>query len=325
MTKAKNIFVTGACGFKGSVLVPKLLAAGYQVTAYDIMWFGNYLEAHERLTIVKGDIRLADELDLSTFDAVIHLSSVANDPCSDLDPLLTWEISCLATMRLADRAARQGVPHFIYASSGSVYGLKDEPQVTEDLELVPLSEYNKTKMVGERVLLSYSDQMVVQIVRPATVCGLSPRMRLDVAVNLLTMQALTRGEITVLGGDQTRPNIHIDDITDLYLFLLDHPEATGIFNAGFENISIMDIAKLATKHADASIITKPSNDPRSYRVNSDRLLATGFRPKKTVEDAIREICEAYSLGKLKDEPQFHNLRWMQENVLISSKANLAMS
>jgi nucleoside-diphosphate-sugar epimerase len=325
MTKAKNIFVTGACGYKGSVLVPKLLAAGYQVTAYDIMWFGNYLDAHERLTIVKGDIRSADELDLSSFDAVIHLSSVANDPCSDLDPLLTWEISCLATMRLADRAARQGVPHFIYASSGSVYGLKDETQVTEDLELVPLSEYNKTKMVGERVLLSYSDQMVVQIVRPATVCGLSPRMRLDVAVNLLTMQALTRGEITVLGGDQTRPNIHIDDITDLYLFLLDHPEATGIFNAGFENISIMDIAKLATKHADASIITKPSNDPRSYRVNSDRLLATGFRPKKTVEDAIREICEAYSLGKLKDEPQFHNLRWMQENVLISSKANLAMS
>jgi len=325
MTKVKNIFVTGACGYKGSVLVPKLLAAGYQVTAYDIMWFGNYLEAHERLTIVTGDIRSADKLDLSSFDAVIHLSSVANDPCSDLDPLLTWEISCLATMRLADRAARQGVPHFIYASSGSVYGLKTEPQVTEELELVPLSEYNKTKMVGERVLLSYSNQVVVQIVRPATVCGLSPRMRLDVAVNLLTMQALARGEITVLGGDQTRPNIHIDDITDLYLFLLEHPEATGIFNAGFENISIMDIAKLVTKHAKASINTKPSNDPRSYRVNSDRLLATGFRPKKTVEDAIREICEAYSLGKLRDEPQFHNLRWMQDNVLNSSKPKLAMS
>jgi nucleoside-diphosphate-sugar epimerase len=325
MTTMKNIFVTGACGFKGTVLVPKLLAAGHQVTAHDIMWFGNFLEPHHQLTVVKGDIRNADELDLSNFDAVIHLSSVANDPCSDLDPLLTWEISCLATMRLADRAARQGVPHFIYASSGSVYGLKDEPQVTEDLELVPLSEYNKTKMVGERVLLSYSDRMVVQIVRPATVCGLSPRMRLDVAVNLLTMQALTRGEITVLGGDQTRPNIHIDDVTDLYLFLLDHPEATGIFNAGFENISIMDIAKLATKYAHASIVTKSSNDPRSYRVNSDKLLATGFRPKKTVEDAIREICDAYSLGKLKDEPQFHNLRWMQENVLKSSNPTLPAS
>jgi len=325
MTTTKNIFVTGACGFKGTVLVPKLLAAGHQVTAFDIMWFGKFLTPHDQLKVVKGDIRNADELNLSDFDAVIHLSSVANDPCSDLDPLLTWEISCLATMRLADRAARQGVPHFIYASSGSVYGLKDEPQVTEDLELVPLSEYNKTKMVGERVLLSYSDRMIVQIIRPATVCGLSPRMRLDVAVNLLTMQALTRGEITVLGGDQTRPNIHIDDVTDLYLFLLEHPEATGIFNAGFENISIMDIAKLATKHAHASIVTKSSNDPRSYRVNSDKLLATGFRPKKTVEDAIREICDAYSLGKLKDEQHFHNLRWMQENVLKASSSTILAS
>jgi len=323
MAHIKNIFVTGACGYKGTVLVPKLLAEGHSVTAYDIMWFGNYLNSHPRLKIIKGDIRSTDELDLSPFDAVIHLSSVANDPCSELDPQMTWEISCLATMRLADRASRQGVPHFIYASSGSVYGLKQELQVTEELELVPLSEYNKTKMVGERVLLSYGDRMVVQIVRPATVCGLSPRMRLDVAVNLLTMQALTRGEITVLGGEQTRPNIHIDDITDLYLFLLEHPEASGIFNAGFENISIIDIAKLATKHAHASIVTKPSNDPRSYRVNSDKLLATGFRPKKTVEDAIIEICQAYTLGRLRDEPHFHNLRWMQEHIVKPSNATLA--
>jgi nucleoside-diphosphate-sugar epimerase len=195
-----------------------------------------------------------------------------------------------------------------------VYGLKDEAQVTEDLELVPLSEYNKTKMVAERVLLSYSDKMVVQIVRPATVCGLSPRMRLDVAVNMLTMQALTRGEITVLGGDQTRPNIHIDDVTDLYLFLLDHPEATGIFNAGFENLSIQQIAEMATQKASAKIIILPSNDPRSYRVNSDRLLAAGFKPKKTVSDAIDEICAAYKDGRLKDEDRFHNLKWMQKTV-----------
>jgi nucleoside-diphosphate-sugar epimerase len=218
-------------------------------------------------------------------------------------------------MRLADKAARQGVPHFVYASSGSVYGLKDEDQVTEDLELTPLSEYNKTKMVGERVLLSYSDRMVVQIIRPATVCGLSPRMRLDVAVNLLTMQALTEGESTVLGGEQTRPNIHIDDITDLYCFLLNRPEATGVYNAGFENISILDIAKIVTRHANAKITIRPSNDPRSYRVNSDKLLATGFKPKKTVEDAIVEICKAFHEGHLKDEARFHNLRWMQETVL----------
>jgi nucleoside-diphosphate-sugar epimerase len=310
-----NIFITGACGYKGTVLVPKLLAAGHRVTAFDIMWFGNYLTPNPNLTVVQGDIREADKLDLKGFDAIIHLSSVANDPCSDLDPLLTWEISCLATMRLADQAVRQGVPHFIYASSGSVYGLKDEDQVTEDLELIPLSEYNKTKMVGERVLLSYSDRMVVQIIRPATVCGLSPRMRLDVAVNLLTMQALTKGEITVLGGEQTRPNIHIDDITDLYCFLLNRPDVTGVYNAGFENISILDIAKMATRHANATITIRPSNDPRSYRVNSDKLLATGFKPKKTVEDAIIEICKAFHEGSLKDEARFHNLRWMQETVL----------
>jgi nucleoside-diphosphate-sugar epimerase len=311
----KNIFVTGACGYKGTVLVPKLLAAGHRVTAFDIMWFGNFLSPHPNLTVVQGDIREADKLDLKGFDAIIHLSSVANDPCSDLDPLLTWEISCLATMRLADQAVRQGVPHFIYASSGSVYGLKEEDQVTEDLELIPLSEYNKTKMVGERVLLSYSDRMVVQIIRPATVCGLSPRMRLDVAVNLLTMQALTKGEITVLGGEQTRPNIHMDDITDLYCFLLNRPDVTGVYNAGFENISILDIAKMATRHANARITIKPSNDPRSYRVNSDKLLATGFKPKKTVEDAIVELCKAFHEGSLKDEARFHNLRWMQETVL----------
>ena len=148
--------------------------------------------------MIKGDVRDTASVPLDDVDAVIHLSSVANDPCGDLDPKLTWEISCLSTMRLADKAVRMGVEHFIYASSGSVYGVKTEQQVTEDLELLPLSEYNKTKMVGERVLLSYAKDMIVQIVRPATVCGLSPRMRLDVSVNLLTMQALTKNEITVL-------------------------------------------------------------------------------------------------------------------------------
>jgi nucleoside-diphosphate-sugar epimerase len=175
-------------------------------------------------------------------------------------------------------------------------------------------------MVAERVLLSYSDQMVVQIVRPATVCGISPRMRLDVAVNLLTMQALSKGEITVLGGDQTRPNIHIDDITDLYLFFLDNPQVTGVFNAGFENLSIKTIAEMATKKANAKITILPSNDPRSYRVSSDKLLAAGFRPKKTVENAIDEICAAFRSGALKDDDQFHNLKWMQKTTLTKEAA-----
>lgn len=306
-----KIFLTGACGYVGTVLAPKLLNLGHEVTAFDIMWFGNQLTAHPKLKVVQGDVRDTDSINLDGIDAIIHLASVANDPCGDLDPKLTWEISALATMRLADKAARAGIARFIYASSGSVYGLKQEEQVTEDLTLEPLSEYNKTKMVAERVMLSYANEMAVQIVRPATVCGYSPRMRLDVSVNMLTMQAITKGRITVFGGDQVRPNIHIDDVTDLYLFLLEHPEILGIYNAGFENISIRDIAERVIKQIPAEIAVTPSNDPRSYRINSDKLLATGFRPRKTVDDAIREIVVKYQRGELRDEDRHYNLRWMQ--------------
>lgn len=279
------------------------------------MWFGNYLKPHANLKVIKGDVREIDKIRLDGLDTIIHLASVANDPCSDLDPKLTWEISALATMQLADKAVRKGVKRFIYASSGSVYGIKDEPQVTEDLELKPISEYNKTKMVAERVLLSYSDDMVVQIVRPATVCGYSPRMRLDVSVNMLTVQALSNRKITVFGGGQVRPNIHIEDITDLYVFMLQHPEHRGIYNAGFENLSIMEIAERVAQQAEAEIVVTESNDPRSYRINSDKLLATGFRPKKTVNDAIREIVQKYHSGELKNEDRFHNLKWMQKEVI----------
>jgi nucleoside-diphosphate-sugar epimerase len=310
-----KILVTGGCGYKGHILIPKLLERGYDVIVFDTQWFGNFLIPHKNLNVIKGDVRDIESIPLDGVDCIIHLSSIANDPCSDLDPKLTWEISALATMQLADKARRIGIKHFIYASSGSVYGIKDEPEVTEDLKLEPISEYNKTKMVGERVLLSYENDMVVQIVRPATVCGYSPRMRLDVAVNLLTMQALTKGKITIFGGDQVRPNIHIDDVTDLYLHLIDHPEFTGIYNAGFENISIKDIANLITELIPAEVSVTSSNDPRSYRVNSDKILATGFKPKKTVEDAIKEIIQKYKNNELKDEDHFYNLKWMQQKVL----------
>lgn len=309
-----KIFLTGACGYKGSVLVPKLLALGHHVVAFDIQWFGNFLVPAPNLTVVKGDVREIGPADLAGADAVIHLASVANDPCGDLDPKLTWEISALATMRLADAAVRQGVRQLIYASSSSVYGVKAEEQVTEDLSLEPISEYNKTKMIAERVLLSYKSDLAVQIVRPATVCGLSPRMRLDVSVNMLTVQALTNNRITVFGGDQVRPNIHIDDITDLYVYLLERPHIVGTFNAGFENISIREIAERVVRIIPAEITVTPSNDPRSYRVNSDRLLATGFRPRKTVDDAISEIVAAYQRGVLKNEDRWHNLRWMQREM-----------
>jgi nucleoside-diphosphate-sugar epimerase len=310
-----KVFVTGGCGYKGSVLVPRLLEAGHRVTAYDTQWFGNLLQPHERLEVLKGDVRSTESIDLRGFEAVVHLASIANDPCGDLNPKLTWEVGALATMRLADQAVRAGVKQFLYASSGSVYGIKSEDRVTEELTLEPVSDYNKSKMVAERVLLSYADRMVVQIVRPATVCGYSPRMRFDVSVNMLTMQALTRGEVTVFGGEQTRPNIHIEDVADVYLHFLAHGELAGVYNAGFENITIREIAERVTRHVPARITVTPSSDPRSYRLSSDKLLATGFRPRRTVDDAIRELVRLHGEGRLRDEDRFHNLRWMQRNAV----------
>lgn len=308
-----KILVTGGQGYKGSVLIPMLLNAGHEVVALDTEWFGDNLESNANLLKICGDVRNTDEIPMAGIDCVIHLASIANDPCGDLNPKLTWEVSGLATMRLVDKAARNGVKHFIYASSGSVYGINDSPDITEEIDLDPISEYNKTKMVAERVVLSYKDQMAVQIVRPATVCGYSPRTRLDVAVNLLTNHAMSGKSIRVLGGEQTRPNIHIHDICRVYLHLLDRPFITGVFNAGFENLKIIDIAKLISAKTGAPIDILPSNDPRSYRVNSDKLLSTGFRPKYTVADAIDELIVKFKSGELIDQPKCHNLNWMLEN------------
>ncbi|HYN08540.1 MAG TPA: SDR family oxidoreductase [Vicinamibacterales bacterium] len=308
-----QLLVTGGCGYVGTKLTEALLArTPHDVTVLDVMWFGNRLAAHPRLTVQPMDVRRIDEIDLAPFDTIFHLANIANDPSVELNPYASWEVNVLAGMRLVDRAARQGVRQFVYASSASVYGLKSEPKVTEDLELFPLSEYNKTKMVAERVVQSYADQMITTIIRPATVCGWSPRMRLDVVVNMLTMQALTRGSVTVLGGDQTRPNIHIDDLVDLYLFAFEKRLA-GVFNAGFENLTVMDIARMITKDVPASIDVKPSNDPRSYSVCSDKLLATGFAPTRNVSSAVAEMAAAYREGRLSDDPVCYNVRWMRQH------------
>ena len=260
---------------------------------------------------MKADIREPKQEWFKNIDAIIHLASVANDPFSDLNPKLSWEIGPLATMRLCEMAISNNVKQFIYASSGSVYGVNDAEKVTENLPLNPLTEYNKTKMVTERVLLSYADKIIMQIVRPATVCGLSNRMRLDVSVNMMTIQALTNGVMTVFGGDQVRPNIHIDDITDLYLFLLENKSISGIYNAGFENLSILEIAQLVQKYVKAEIKITPSNDPRCYRLCSDKLLQSNFKPKKTVENAIAEMVAQFQQGRLKNEERFYNLKTMK--------------
>lgn len=313
-----KILVTGGCGYKGSVLVPLLLADGHEVVSVDTQWFGNYLPEHPKLSNLRCDIRDTDNIPLDNVQAIVHLANIANDPAVELNPTLSWEVNVLAGQQLADRAVRAGVNHFIFASSGSVYGVKDEPNVTEDLTLVPISVYNKTKMVAERVFLSYSDKMQVHCVRPATVCGVSPRMRLDVSVNMLSYQALKNGKVTVFGGDQTRPNIHIQDIANVYRHLLAHPEIeSGCYNAGFENISILDIAQRVDKQISAEIVVSKSNDPRSYRQDSSKLLATGFKPFFTVNDAISEIHEAFKTGSLADGDSCYTVKWMRQLDLAS--------
>ena len=307
-----KILITGGCGYVGTVLTQQLLMDGHQVTVVDTQWFGNHLRPHPNLAVHKQDIREVDAIPLGGVEALLHLANIANDPGVELNPTLSWEVNVLAGQQLIDRAVRSGVKQFIYASSGSVYGVKDEPQVTEDLPLVPISVYNKTKMVAERVLLSYQDQLQVHCIRPATVCGWSPRMRLDVSVNMLTLQALKNGRITVFGGQQTRPNIHIQDMVRVYQHFLAKPELpSGCYNAGFENISILDIAERVTERIPAEIVVSESNDPRSYRQNSDKLQATGFLPKYSVATAIEEVIEKYHSGDLVDQDKCYTVRWMK--------------
>ena len=310
-----NILVVGGCGFTGSVLVQDLLAEGHRVRVFDAQWFGSHLAPASSLEIVQGDIRF-DDLPMQGIDTVIHLANVANDPSVDLAPTLSWEVNVLATMRVVEAAISAGVKKFIYASSGSVYGVKEEPEVTEDLELVPISVYNKTKMAAERVLLSYRDQIQTWIVRPATVCGLSPRMRLDLSVNLLTFQALKNKKITVFGGAQVRPNIHVDDLSAVYRHILHGGAPEGIYNAGFENISILSMAEEIAAQTGAEIVISESNDPRSYRQSSKKLLGTGFNPGKGVFEAIQELVAAYNAGDLEDRDEWHTVKSMVTRGLV---------
>jgi nucleoside-diphosphate-sugar epimerase len=322
----KRILVTGGCGYKGSVLVPKLLSAGYQVTVLDTEWFGRRLQDNPGLEFCRDDIRnlpgsvFARE-GLKRFAAIIHLAGIANDPCGELDSKLTWEVNVLATMQLADAAARAGVGQFIFASSASVYGLKDNVPVVETDSMAPVSDYNKTKQAAERVLLSYADRMAVQIIRPATVCGMSPRMRLDTMVNMLTVQALEKGKITAHCGEHganlMRPNTHIEDITDLYVWMLERPWLTGCWNAGFENISALETAKVITDEVDAAVEITTVKDKRSYAVSSAKLLSVGFQPRHTVRRAIREIKAAYQSKRLVPSPDMVNLHWMREHGWVS--------
>ena len=310
-----KILITGACGYQGTKIVPILLKKKYKVIAIDTMWFGNRLKKNKNLKIVKKNIIDLDSKDLKGVDIVLHLASIANDPMGDLKQHLTWEYSCLGTMKLADLCLKNNVRKIIYASSSSVYGVKKEKNVVEDLSLEPISTYNKAKMIAERVLLSYSKKINISIIRPATVCGVGPRMRFDLSVNMLTYQAIKNKKITVFGGNQIRPNIHIDDLLRLYIeFFNNNKNYNGIFNAGFENLSIMEIAKLVQSEIPCKIVKiKNVNDIRSYRVNSDKLLKLGFVPEKTVKDAIQEVNIKFKRNINNLDKRFFSIEWLKNN------------
>tara|TARA_Y100001958_G_C21235159_1_gene561424 strand:- start:1664 stop:2617 length:954 start_codon:yes stop_codon:yes gene_type:complete len=312
----KKILVTGGSGYKGIILIKSLLKNGYKVINIDKNIFGDYFLKHKNLKNYKLDIRNIAKIDLKNVHTCIHLASIANDPMTDLNPSLSWETSALGSYILMEHLIKNKVKKIIYASSGSVYGIKKEKKVTEKLSLKPISTYNKVKMVTERVILSYKNKINVIIVRPATVCGYSPRMRLDVSVNMLTFQALKNKKITVFGGKQKRPNIHIDDIIGVYLFFVKNNSIKhGIFNAGFENLSILNIAKNISKRIDSKLVVKRNfNDNRSYNLDSSKLLKIGFKPKKNIYLAISELKKLYDNKILKDKPNFHSIKWLKKKI-----------
>ena len=308
-----KILVTGGCGYVGSVLVPDLLLQGHHIDVVDTQWFGNYLATHPNLRIIQKPVSAIEIDDIKDKDAVIHLANIANDPSVDLNPVLSWEVNALHTNQLLELCKRySNISSFIYASSGSVYGVKSDEKVTEDLELVPISVYNKTKMVTERICTSYEDSFSVYNVRPATVCGISPRMRFDVVVNMFVFQAFKNKKITVLGGDQVRPNIHINDMSSVYSHLLSAAPKSGSYNAGFENLLVGEIANMVANKFGVEIEVKPSNDPRSYRQDSTKLLSTGFIPRFKTIDAINQIGDALQSGAIEDNARWHTVSWMKQ-------------
>jgi nucleoside-diphosphate-sugar epimerase len=312
----KKVLVTGGAGYKGCVLVPKLLQAGYAVVVYDLMLFGDRgLPSHPNLQVAKDDIRNTEHYAecLKGVHSVIHMACISNDPSFELDPQLSRTINydCFEPLVKASRDA--GVRRFIYVSSSSVYGVSDAPEVTEEHPLVPLTEYNKYKGMCEPLLLKYqSPDFTTVIMRPATVCGYSPRMRFDLTVNILTNHAVNRGLITVFGGMQKRPNIHIDDVTELYVRMLEYPEelvAGQTFNAGYENHMVSQLAQMTktvveqeyAERAPIRIETTQTDDNRSYHVSSRKIAERlGYRPERTIEDAVRGLCAAFRSGEFQD-------------------------
>ncbi len=328
MNGIKKVLVTGGAGYVGAVLVPKLLAKGYEVKVLDLYLYGeevlDSVKGHANLEHVKGDIRDHALLERVTpgCDAVIHLACISNDPSFELDRALGKSINYDAFIDLVTVSKRCGVRRFVYASSSSVYGIKDVPNVTEELPIEPLTDYSKYKALCEDVLQQErAPGFVTLIVRPATVCGYSPRLRLDLSVNILTNHAVTNRRIKVFGGEQMRPNIHIEDMAELYIKTLEWPDAAidgKIYNVGYHNRKLREIAEIVKGIVgpDVKIVTTPTDDNRSYHVSSDKIKRElGFAPAHTIEDAVRDLVAAFRAGRVPDsmtDERYYNIQRMQQ-------------
>ncbi len=325
--RINKVLITGGAGYVGSVLVPKLLSKGYRVKVLDLFIFGNdvfnEVKDHPNLEQIKGDIRdenLLREV-IPGCDAVIHLACISNDPSFELNPDLGKSINFDAFFPLVDISKENGIKRFIYASSSSVYGVKEEKNVTEDLKLEPLTDYSKYKALCEEVLNKKREPgFVTLIIRPATVCGYSPRLRLDLTVNILTNHAVNNGIIKVFGGQQMRPNIHIEDMADLYIKTLEWSDEQvdgNIFNAGYENFTVTELAESVRNivNKDVQIVTTHTDDNRSYHISSDKLKRElGFSAQHSVEDAILDLVKAFQDGKIPNsmtDNKYYNIKVMQ--------------
>ena len=326
--KLWNVCVVGGAGYVGAVLVPKLLAEGHKVTVLDLYIYGDdvldAVKANPNLRQIKGDMRNMDVVEqaLTGCDAVIHLACISNDPSFELDPALGKSINFDPFRPMLKLAKKLGIKRFIYASSSSVYGIKEGVEVTEELSLEPLTDYSKFKAMCEQILWEEREPgFVVTAIRPATVCGYSPRQRLDVIVNILTNHAVNNGKVKVMGGSQLRPNIHIQDMCGVYLHALQLPDETvdgKVYNAGEKNHSVSALADIVCKvvgpHVGVEVL--PTDDPRSYHVSSEKIAQEwGWRPSLTIEDAVREMVDAHKSGKYTDpmtNPMYFNIKRMQE-------------
>ena len=326
----KKVVIFGGGGYCGSVLIPQLVAEGWNVTVFDTFWYGTgHLAQSPNLRLVTGDVREIAKVKaaLAGQEFVLHLACISNDASFELDEKLSTSVNLDSFEPLVVEAKNAGVKRFVFASSSSVYGVSDSPNVTEDHPLVPLTLYNKYKGMCEPLLLKHTDQNFTGVIfRPATVCGYAPRLRLDLSVNILTNHAVNKGKITVFGGSQLRPNLHVQDYADLCKLLLAAPQdkiANQVFNCGFQNMSIMDIAKAVKQVVEAAfpgkgdlpIVVTESNDLRSYHINSGKIKRIlGFAPKYSVEDAVRGLCEAFREGKIPnsfDDDKYYNVRTMK--------------